>query len=109
MDFDPEAIREKYTFKQEASPEETDRKAIQSDWDSVGDAFRLSMGPPLKEGDHSRALCDKCKKIVTTTFRYADFSTKGRIFPNILQGFCDICGQSVCLPHQSVQDIKKSK
>jgi hypothetical protein len=60
-----------------------------------------------KENDTSKAVCEKCNKIVSTTFHYADFAFNNYRIPNILQGFCDICGESVSLPHQSTFKIKE--
>jgi len=54
-----------------------------------------------KEGDKSKAICEKCGKVVSTTFKYADFVVNGNKIPEVLQGFCDECGDSVSIPHQS--------
>ena len=61
----------------------------------------------FKENDKSQALCEECGKIVTTTFRKADFTFKNKLHKDILQGFCDRCGGVVSLPHQSIKDIKR--
>ena len=61
----------------------------------------------LQEGDTSKAICEKCKKIVPTTFRYEEFVFNGYRIPKILQGFCNICGEAVSLPHQSTFKIKE--
>jgi hypothetical protein len=61
----------------------------------------------FKEGDKSRAVCDTCKKIVSTTFRYSPYNYDGLIIPDILQGFCDVCGVVVSIPHQSSYKIKE--
>ena len=58
-----------------------------------------------KEGETSKALCDHCKEIVPVTFRYADLKAHGLVIPDILQGFCDNCGEPVSLPHQSTYNI----
>jgi hypothetical protein len=60
-----------------------------------------------KEGDKSRAVCNTCKKIVRSTFRYAPYNYDGLIIPDILQGFCDVCGVPVSIPHQSSYKIKE--
>jgi len=60
-----------------------------------------------KEGDTSKALCDHCKEIIPVTFRYADFKAHGLVIPDILQGFCDNCDESVSLPHQSTYKIRE--
>jgi hypothetical protein len=60
-----------------------------------------------KDGDKSKAICENCGRIVATTFRYADFVVNGSKVPDVLQGFCDVCGESVSLPHQSTFRIKE--
>jgi len=65
-----------------------------------------------KEGDKSRAVCDTCKKIVSTTFRHAPYNYEELIIPDILQGFCDVCDSPVSIPHQSspkIHEFIKSK
>lgn len=65
-----------------------------------------------KEGDKSKAICEKCSKVVITTFKYADFIVNDNKISNILQGFCDECGESVSIPHQStlkIYEYKKNK
>jgi len=61
----------------------------------------------LKEGDHSKAICETCGDIVSTTFRYASYKAEGNIIPDVLQGFCDKCGKVVALPHQSSYKIRE--
>jgi hypothetical protein len=63
----------------------------------------------FNEGDKSRAVCEKCKCIVSTTFRYGEYripGTKIRV-PNLLQGYCDVCKTLVSIPHQSTYKIRK--
>jgi hypothetical protein len=60
-----------------------------------------------KEGDASKGPCNKCKMLVSTTFRYAPYDFKGHSIPDILQGFCDTCGAPVSIPHQSSFKIKE--
>lgn len=60
-----------------------------------------------KEGGVSRALCEQCGMVVPTTFRYAEFDAIGVRVPEVLQGFCDICGDAVSLPHQSTFRIRE--
>lgn len=59
-----------------------------------------------KENDKSKAVCENCNGIVNTTFQYANFKHEKLIIPDILQGFCDKCGASVSIPHQSTFKIK---
>jgi hypothetical protein len=61
----------------------------------------------LKEGDKSKGPCENCRKLVNTTFRYAPLKYNGLVIPDILQGFCDECGESVSIPHQSSYKIKE--
>lgn len=58
------------------------------------------------EGDTSKAICDHCNGLVTTTFKYAPIKYKEYTIDNILQGFCDTCGASLSLPHQSTYKIQ---
>jgi ribosomal protein S27AE len=61
-----------------------------------------------KEGDKSRGICGKCKKIVDTTFRYDTLKLDSYDIKNILQGFCDECGDVISIPHQSSYKIGKA-
>lgn len=61
----------------------------------------------LKEGDKSKGLCEKCRKLVNTTFSYTAYKYNNLVIPNILQGFCDECGTAVSIPHQSTFKIKE--
>ncbi len=61
----------------------------------------------LKEGDKSRGPCEKCRKLVNTTFRYAPLKYNELVIPDILQGFCDNCGEPVSIPHQSSFKIRE--
>ena len=60
-----------------------------------------------KEGEKSKAICEDCKKNVSTTFKYANFLINGHEIPDILQGFCNEFGAVVSLPHQSTFKIKE--
>jgi len=63
----------------------------------------------LKSGDKSKAICNDCERLVSTTFQFRDipFSDTGEVVKNILTGVCDECGRVVSIPHQSTKDIKK--
>lgn len=67
------------------------------------------MKPRFKEGDKSKAICEKCKKIVITTFRFGKYKIPGTKVevPKLLQGYCDQCQTPLSLPHQSVPTIQK--
>jgi hypothetical protein len=60
-----------------------------------------------KEGEKSGAICEKCGKIVPTTFRYAYYAINASKIPDVLQGFCDMCGEAVSLPQQSTFRIRE--
>jgi len=61
------------------------------------------------EGDKSRAICDTCKTIVSTTFHYGEYKVPDTdiTVPNLLQGYCDICNSAVSIPHQSTYKIRE--
>lgn len=54
-----------------------------------------------KEGEKSKGPCETCRKLVSTTFKYAPLKYGNLLIPNVLQDFCDICGCAVSIPHQS--------
>lgn len=58
----------------------------------------------IKPGDKSKGICYTCKKMVITTFKYGPLKEE---IPNILIAYCDVCGDPVGIPHQSVEDIKR--
>ena len=60
-----------------------------------------------KEGDKSKGPCEKCRKLVTTTFRYEPLKYNGMIIPEVLQDFCDRCGSAVSIPYQSSYRIRE--
>jgi hypothetical protein len=67
------------------------------------------MKTRFKEGSRSKAICPKCKDIVTTTFRLADFKYGKHVAKHVLLGFCNLCGKLVSIPHQSVPEIKRQR
>lgn len=52
----------------------------------------------VKEGDKGRAICEDCKKIVTTTYLYKDVKYYNSKIYNILCGVCDECNEVVTIP-----------
>lgn len=62
----------------------------------------------FKLGDKSKAICEDCKDIVITTFRYGMLNYKGKKF-KVLFGYCDECGLRVSLPHQEVMKIREKE
>lgn len=63
------------------------------------------------EGDKSRAICESCAKLVTTTFGYRDvpFSDGTGTVKNILVGICDHCNTVASIPAQSTPAISKAR
>jgi len=60
-------------------------------------------------GDHSRAICSHCQKIVTTTFLRRDLvlPETAQTLRDILVAVCDECGQTVAVPASSTEAIRK--
>lgn len=61
----------------------------------------------LKENNKKRAICNNCKKIVSTTFKIATYKVEELEVPEVLQGFCDECGSMIAFPHQSTIKINE--
>jgi hypothetical protein len=59
------------------------------------------------DGEKSTGPCEKCKSIVSTTYRLAPYRHRGDLFQNIMQEVCDKCGATVAIPHQSVADLHR--
>jgi hypothetical protein len=65
----------------------------------------------LKEGDKSQAVCLHCKLLRDITYRYEtylarDQDGKKKSIDNVLQGFCDKCGNLAAIPAQSTPKIR---
>ena len=62
-------------------------------------------------GDKGKAICDACKKIVTTTFAYRDvpFNDRPGVVKDILAAQCDECGSVIAIPPQSTPAIKAAR
>jgi hypothetical protein len=62
-------------------------------------------------GDNSRALCEKCQTLVSTTFGYHDvpFSDGIGLAKNIMAATCDTCGTIVSIPPQSTPAIRTTR
>lgn len=58
-------------------------------------------------GDKSRAVCESCETLVTTTFALRDvpFSDGSGTVPGMLAAVCDLCGSVVAIPAQSTSEI----
>lgn len=59
-------------------------------------------------GDSSKAICEKCQKVVTTTFNLHDLPFRSGIgtVQQIMAGACDECGSVVSIPPQSTPAIQ---
>jgi len=66
------------------------------------------MKDPFKVGDKSKAICNKCRKIVPTTMHLGNYRIpkKKIVVPGILLAYCDNCGKLVGIPHQSTPKIR---
>ncbi|WP_349571031.1 hypothetical protein [Azotobacter salinestris] len=63
------------------------------------------------EGDKGKALCEHCRKLVSTTYvrRSVPFSDGKGEAKDILVAACDTCGQVVSIPAQSTPAIKVAR
>ncbi|MBB4188727.1 endogenous inhibitor of DNA gyrase (YacG/DUF329 family) [Sinorhizobium terangae] len=62
-------------------------------------------------GDKSKALCEKCRKVVTTTFDYHDvpFESGIGVAKQIMAATCDECGTVVAIAPQSTPAIRVAR
>jgi hypothetical protein len=62
---------------------------------------------PYQPGDNSKAVCQVCETVVTTTFALRDvpFSDGSGTVPGVLVAICDLCGGVVAIPAQSSAEI----
>ncbi|WP_368517315.1 hypothetical protein [Rhizobium sp.] len=62
-------------------------------------------------GDKSKALCEKCRKVVATTFDYHDvpFESGIGVAKQIMAATCDECGTVVAIPPQSTPAIRVAR
>ena len=61
-----------------------------------------------KEGDESKAICDNCEKMVSTTFKNREIkinSISNQV--SLLVGVCNDCDKTVSIPHQEVKKISE--
>lgn len=63
----------------------------------------------FKENDKSKAICNVCEKLVSTTFKLRDVKTSDtkKVIKDILVGVCDECETTVAIPAQSTPEVKK--
>ncbi len=62
-------------------------------------------------GEKSQAICEQCKALVPTTFKYRDvpFDDESGTVKDILVAVCDICNAVVAIPAQSTPAIKRAR
>ena len=60
-------------------------------------------------GDKSRAVCESCESVVSTTFAVRDVSFSDGVgtAKDILVAVCDLCDDVVAIPAQSVISISE--
>jgi len=58
----------------------------------------------LKQGDRGQAICPACRARVTTTYEYRTVRLErtGVDVENVLVGVCDLCGEIVSIPAESL-------
>lgn len=64
-----------------------------------------------KAGETSKAICERCKSLVTTTFAYRDvpFDDGTGLVKDILCAVCDRCDHVVAVPPQSTPAIRRAR
>lgn len=64
-----------------------------------------------KAGEKSRAICDDCGSLVSTTFAYRDvpFDDGKGMVKGVLASVCDECDRVVALPAQSTPAIRRAR
>ncbi|SDF89759.1 hypothetical protein [Paraburkholderia phenazinium] len=64
-----------------------------------------------EEGEKSKAICQSCKQIVSTTFARRDvpFSDGIGEVKDILVSVCDLCDRVVAIPAQSTPAIREAR
>ena len=60
-----------------------------------------------KEFEKSKGFCEKCKTVVSATFKLGILEFNGAKIPDVLQEYCDECGCSIGIPQQSSVKIKE--
>lgn len=64
-----------------------------------------------EDGEKSKAICTRCKQLVSTTFMRCDVPLsdgKGEV-KNILAAICDVCSEVVAVPAQSTPAIREAR
>ena len=60
-----------------------------------------------KDLEKSNGPCEHCKRIATTTYKYAPYSYMGGTVADVLQEFCDECGKVIAIPQQSSARLRE--
>lgn len=62
------------------------------------------------QGEQSEALCPTCKGWRATTFQYLPFLLEKSLIevPDVLVGVCNVCDETIDLPHQSMPKLKEA-
>lgn len=61
-------------------------------------------------GDKTEAACETCKRFAEATWQYGPFRMKdGTTAEDVMQAYCDTCGESLLIAQQSVYKIKEAR
>ena len=79
------------------------------DWPTTHNVLLHYETPMFKENDKSKAICNVCEKVVSTTLKIRDVKTSDtkKVIKDILVSVCDECEATVAIPAQSTPEIKK--
>jgi len=64
-----------------------------------------------KKGEKSKAICNDCGALVSTTFTYRDVPLDDgeSLVKNVMASVCDQCDRVVALPAQSIPAVRRSR
>lgn len=61
-------------------------------------------------GEKTEAACETCQRFAEATWKYGPFrSSDGSVANDVMQAYCDTCGESLLVAQQSVYKIKEAK
>lgn len=61
-------------------------------------------------GDRTEAACETCGRFTEATWQYGPFQLKdGTVVKDVMQAYCDTCGESLLVAQQSVYKIKEAR
>jgi hypothetical protein len=61
-------------------------------------------------GDKTEAACETCQRFTEATWRYGTFRLKDETdVKDVMQAYCDTCGESLLVAQQSVYKIKEAR